>query len=254
MNRIHATALVSGRARLGEGNQVGPFVVIEEGVTLGRNNSLGAHCLIKEGVRIGDGNVIHEHGVIGTASCEDLEGRSGSVSMGDHNVLREGVRVEGGSGLGSQTSIGNRNYLMAYAQVGRDCRLADRIVVANNVVLGEQVQVESQVFISGGVAVGPCNRLGWLAIIGGNSKVTKGVLPFCISDGVPARVRGLNLVGLKRADFQTSEIQQLKQALRALLRSPSPLREALDELTGINSPHVRHLVEFVRLCKERIHR
>ena len=203
MNRIHATALVSGRALLGDGNQIGPFVVIEEGVTLGRNNFLGAHCLIKKGVRIGDGNVIHEHGVISTVSCEDMEGRTGSVSMGDYNVLREGVWVERGSGPGSETFIGNCNYLMAYAQVSRDCRLADRIVIANNVVLGEQVQIENQVFISGGVTVERCNYVGRLAMIGGNSKVTKGVLPFCISDGVPARVRGLNLVGLKGLTFRT---------------------------------------------------
>ena len=253
MNQIHPTALVSESAQLDGDNKIGPFVVIEEDVILGKSNCLGAHSLIKKGVRIGDGNIIHEHGLIGVISYDCLREKMVSVSIGSHNVLREGVWIEGGSGSGVETFIGDHNYLMAYAQVGRNCRLADNIVIANNVVLAEQVQVESQVFISGGVVVGEHNYLGRLAMLGGNSKITKNVLPFCITDGVPARVRGLNLVGLRRADFKSLERQQLKQAYRVLLRSELPLPEATERLGRIQSPHVRYLSEFIKSCKGEFH-
>jgi acyl-[acyl carrier protein]--UDP-N-acetylglucosamine O-acyltransferase len=39
VNNIHPTALVSGKAQLGAGNEIGAFVVIEDDVVMGDNNS-----------------------------------------------------------------------------------------------------------------------------------------------------------------------------------------------------------------------
>ena len=120
--------------------------------------------------------------------------------------------------------------------------------------LAGEVEVESQVFISGGVMVHQFTRVGRLAMIGGNSKIIQDVLPFFTTDGVPAVVRGLNLVGLKRAGFHARDISKLKEAYRILLRFHLPLRTAIEELKGIDSPHVAYLAEFVANCTRGFHR
>ncbi|HKY06144.1 MAG TPA: acyl-ACP--UDP-N-acetylglucosamine O-acyltransferase, partial [Blastocatellia bacterium] len=105
---------------------------------------------------------------------------------------------------------------------------------------------EDRVFISGGVVVHQFCRIGRLAMIGGNSKIVQDCLPFVTTDGVPGRASGLNLVGLKRAGFKSSDLQNLKQAYRTLLRSGLPLEAALSSLESLADPLVSHLVDFVR--------
>lgn len=254
-NKIHPSAVISPGAQVGERNQIGPFVVIENNVIIGDGNRLSAHCVLKSGSRIGNGNEIHEHAVIG-GTPQDLKFNevTSYAVIGNQNVLREGVTVHRGSRENSRTVIGNDNFLMAYAHVAHDCTLADKIVIANNVALAGEVEVESQVFISGGVVVHQFTRLGRLAMIGGNSKITQDVLPFFITDGVPGQVRGLNMVGLTRAGFQPAEIGDLKHAYRILLRSRLLLQAAIEELKRIDSPHVTHLREFAASSKRGFHR
>src|SRR5207237_1062806 len=81
-------------------------------------------------------------------------------------------------------------------------------------------------FLSGGVVVHQFCRVGRLAMVGGNSKVVQDCLPFVIADGVPARARGLNLVGLRRAGVPASSIRALKEACRLLMRGGLPLADA----------------------------
>ena len=89
---------------------------------------------------------------------------------------------------------------------------------------------------------------------GGNSKITQDVLPYSLVDGVPARLRGLNLVGLRRGGFSSGEISELKKALRILIGSGDPLAQRLSEMEGIASPHVSHLVAFIQNSKRSFHR
>ena len=107
---------------------------------------------------------------------------------------------------------------MACAHVAHNCRLGDHVILANNVALAGHVEIDDQAFISGGVLVHQFCRIGRLAMIGGNSKIVQNCLPFAITDGVPGRACGLNIVGLRRAGFKSSEIQKLKEAYRVLLR------------------------------------
>jgi UDP-N-acetylglucosamine acyltransferase len=135
---------------------------------------------------------------------------------------------------------------MAGAHVAHDCRLADKIIIANNVALAGHVEIEDGAFLSGGVVIHQFCRIGKLAMIGGNSKIVQDCLPFIITDGVPGRARGLNLVGLRRAGFGRADIQTLKHAYRILLRSGLPLEKAIDELSAFGGPAVEHLVDFVK--------
>jgi UDP-N-acetylglucosamine acyltransferase len=135
---------------------------------------------------------------------------------------------------------------MANAHVAHNCRLGDEVIIANNVALAGYVDIHDRVFISGGVVVHQFCRIGRLAMIGGNSKIVQDCLPFVITDGVPGRAHGLNIVGLRRAGLKSSELQSLKQAYRLLLRSGLSLDDALESISNLTDPLVSQMIDFIR--------
>ncbi|MBI2821107.1 MAG: acyl-ACP--UDP-N-acetylglucosamine O-acyltransferase [Acidobacteria bacterium] len=251
---IHPTAVVHPGARLGSGTDVGPCAVIEEDVIIGQNCRIGAHAVIKQGTRMGDGNAVFEGAVLG-GPPQDLKYSGGRsyLRIGNGNTFREGVTVHRGAVVEGETRIGNGNYLMAHAHAAHDCTLGDSIVIANNVALAGHIEIDSHAFISGGVVIHQFSRVGKHSMIGGNSKITQDVLPFFLVDGVPGRVRALNLVGLKREGFPDAEINNLKEASRILFQHGS-LEAKLAAMSAIDSDHVRHLVTFIRSSRRGFHR
>ncbi len=244
--RVHPTAIVHPTARLGEGVVIGPWVLIEEGVVIGDDTSVAARAVVKAGVSVGKGNRIHEGAILG-GTPQDLKfkGDVSRLRIGDGNIIREGVTVHRSTHAGGETVVGNENFLMAYAHVAHDCRLEDGVILANNVCLAGHVRVESHAFLSGGVVVHQFCQVGRYSMVGGNAKVEKDVLPYFLADGVPARTRALNLVGLRRHGFTAEDIRLLKQAYRILLGA-GKLEERLAELSALGSAHADYLVEFVR--------
>jgi UDP-N-acetylglucosamine acyltransferase len=86
-------------------------------------------------------------------------------------------------------------------------------------------------------------------MIGGKSKIVQDVLPFFITDGNPARLRGVNSVGLRRGGFAEDERRALKEAYRLLFRSTTPIQDSLRELDQVDDENVAHLVNFIRSSK-----
>ncbi len=247
---IHPTAIIEEGARLGLDVRVGPYAVIESHTTVGDRTEIRAHATIKRFTSLGDDNVVHEGAVIGGEPQDTrFTGAESFLRIGSRNQIREGVTIHRGTEAGSTTVVGSDCFIMAYAHVAHNCSLGDRVVLANNVALAGHIEIEDQVFISGGVVVHQFCRIGRLAMIGGNSKIVQDCLPFVTTDGVPGRASGLNLVGLKRAGFKSSEIQNLKQAYRTLLRSGLSLEEALSGLESATDPLVSHMVNFARASK-----
>lgn len=244
---IHPTAWIHPDSPLPAGARIGPFAVVEEKVSLGRDCRIAAHAVIKAWTCMGDGNQVFEHAVIGGAP-QDLkfQGEASRVVIGHRNVFREGVTVNRCTEAGGETRIGDDCYLMTGSHVAHECRLADRVILANCVALAGHVSIGERAFLSGGVVVHQFTRIGRVAMVGGNGKVTQDVPPFCLVDGVPARVRGLNLVGLRRAGFPAEEVRSLKEAIRILADRGLRLAERLDRLAQIDSPAVGHLGEFIR--------
>ena len=254
-NTIHPTAVVSGEAQLGVGNEIGPFAVIEDDVVIGDNNLICSHAVIKSGTRMGSGNSVHDHAAIGGVP-QDLKFKPQptTLEIGDGNMLREYVTIHRAGGAGTTTRLGNNNLLMTCSHVGHDCQLGDNIVVASSTALAGHVHIEDRAFVSGGVMIHQFTQVGCYAMIGGNSKITQDVLPFFITDGVPGVVRGLNLVGLKRAGFDSEDVKALKAAFRALFREQLSLAQALERLRASDNRHVGHLVEFISRSKRSFHR
>ena len=255
-NEIHPTAIVSPAAHLGRGNQIGPYAIIEQGVVLGDDNHIAAHAVIKTGTRIQNDNAVYEHVVLG-GFPQHLGFTDPAVEtwleIGNNNVFRESVTVNRAYHEGNSTILGDNNFLMFAAHVGHDCEIGSHVTIAPASGIGGHVLIADRVFVSGGVMVHQFVKIGQYAMIGGNSKITQDVLPYMITDGNPARVRGLNLVGLKRAGFKLDDIKLLKQAYRLLFSSGS-LEVGLNALKSLDHDLSAELCRFIQQSERGFHR
>ncbi|HLG18123.1 MAG TPA: acyl-ACP--UDP-N-acetylglucosamine O-acyltransferase [Blastocatellia bacterium] len=253
----HTTAIISEAARLGRGVTVGPYAVIEADTEIGEHTEIRAHAVIKRHTTLGQSNIVHEGAVLGGEPQDLAFAECASyVRIGSRNRIREGVTIHRGRQPGSTTVVGSDCFIMGNAHVAHDCILGDRVILANNVALAGHVTIEDQAFLSGGVVVHQFCRIGRLAMIGGNAKIVQDCLPFVVTDGVPGRARGLNLVGLRRAGYTGSDVGVLKQAYRTLLRSGLTLEDAIVQIVAdLRNPLIDHLVTFLKssqrgFCRE----
>jgi UDP-N-acetylglucosamine acyltransferase len=172
------------------------------------------------------------------------------VKIGDDNRIREYVTINRATGAGEATLIGNGNLLMAYVHVAHNCVLGDSVVISNAVSLAGHVQIESRAVIGGVLGIHQFVHIGRLAMVGGMSRIDRDVPPYMLVEGNPARVRSLNLVGLKRAGVTATEMGQLKKAFRTLYRSGHPPNQALEHLDLLaDNEHLQHLRRFLQLSQ-----
>ena len=227
-----------------------PTAIIENEVEIGPDCEIGAYAVIKRFTRIGARNRIFEHTVIG-GEPQDVKfrGEESYLEIGDDNLIREFCTFHRANGEGQTTRIGSRNFFMVGVHVAHNCVIGDDNIFANEVALAGHIQIEDHVFLSNNVGAHQFVRMGRHAMIGGKSKIVQDVLPFFITDGNPARVRGVNSTGLRRAGFSEEERRALKEAYKLLFRSTTPIQHALRELEQIDDEHVAHLVNFIRGSK-----
>lgn len=249
MRKIHPTAVVSKKAQLGKDVIVGPYAVIDDNVVIGDGTRVGPHCYITGNTTIGRENEIFNGAVIG-ARPQDLKykGEKTFLHIGDKNFIREFVTINPGTGEGNTTVVGNENLLMAYSHVAHDCQMGSHCVIANCGALAGHVIIEDHVLVSGLTAVHQFVRLGKLAIIGGCSKVVQDIPPFSTCDGHPARVYGLNRIGLRRNHFPLPVIKELDQAFNVIFNSGILIKKALEKLEKEKNPgeEVAYLINFIK--------
>lgn len=252
---IHPTAAIHPGAELHPTVQVGPYVVIGKEVKVGSETTIGAHVVLEGPTEIGARNQIFPGAAIGLEP-QDLKYNGGAsmVKIGDGNRIREYVTINRATHTGEATLIGNNNLLMAYAHVGHNCIIEDSVTIANGVALAGHIHIESRATISGVLGVHQFVHIGKLAMVGGMSRIARDVPPYMLVEGNPARVRSLNIVGLRRAGIAEIEEGQvyrsLKKAFRILYRSDLTLNRALEQLELIaDSEYVQHLLQFLRMSQ-----
>ncbi|QJA06689.1 acyl-ACP--UDP-N-acetylglucosamine O-acyltransferase [Thermosulfurimonas marina] len=249
MPKIHPTAIVDPSAEIEEGVEIGPYAVIGPQVYIGRGTRIGAHVVIEKNVRLGRNNLVNHHAILG-ADPQHLsyKGEKTWVEIGDENVIREFVTIHRGTALDQGlTRIGNRCLLMAYVHIAHDCFLGNEIIMANGATLGGHVRVGDRVVFGGLSAVHQFCRIGAYAFVSGMSGVDKDVPPFVKVFGIPAKIQGVNLVGLRRAGFEKEAIRRISQALGIFLDGPGRISEVIEELRDAfpGDPHVEEFVRFL---------
>ena len=229
--RIHPLAFVAPTANIGEGVQIGPFCVVEDHATIGAGCVLESHVVVKSGATLGANNHLFEGAVVGGVPQHiHLPESIGDVVVGSGNTIRENVTIHRAMERGHTTVIGDHCLLMCNSHVAHDCRLADHVILTNNVMLAGHVTVGARVFMAGGAGVHQFCRVGTLAMVGGLAHVSRDVPPFVTIDGQSGFVVGLNQVGLRRAGYDTKAIARLKEAYRVIYRSRLMWNDVLDEL------------------------
>jgi UDP-N-acetylglucosamine acyltransferase len=231
---------------------IGPNAVIGPDVTIGKRVQVGASVVIDGWTEIGDDTQIYPMASMGLAP-QDLKyrGERTKLTVGRKNIFREFVTINRGTlGGGGQTAIGDDNLFMAYVHVAHDCHVGSHTIFGPHATLGGHVQVEDFANISAGSAVHQFCRVGRHAFIGGYSVVTKDALPFGRTIGSrPARIFGVNTIGLSRRGFTPATIVQLRHAFRYLLLSKLNTTRALatiEQDASLSADEIRYLVDFIR--------
>lgn len=251
---IHPTAVIDSQAELDSDVEIGPYVVIDGPVKIKRGSRVMAHAYLTGWTEIGADNEIHPGAVLGDAPQDRAyQGQETYLKIGDRNIFREYAQVHRGTAPGSATVIGNDNFLMATSHVGHNCRIGDRVILANGALLGGYVEVGDHVFISGNCVVHQFVRIGDYALMRGLSGTSRDVPPYAIVDWQHT-VRGVNAVGLKRAGFDQKRIREIRNAFRILFRKGRNLSLAVKELkeSGRTNNDVSVLLEFINSSKRGV--
>jgi UDP-N-acetylglucosamine acyltransferase len=253
--QIHSTAIVSKKAKLSDDIIIGPYSVIGENATIGAGTKIGTHCLIDGYTTIGKGCEIFTGAVIGSRP-QDLKykGEKSCLEIGDNNIIREYCTFNPGTEDDGKTIVGSNNLFMAYSHIAHDCVVGNDCIIANNGTLAGYVTVEDRAVLGGLVAIHQFVRIGTLSIIGGCSKVVQDIVPYSTCDGHPAKVYGLNLVGLRRHKISKESIEQLNRAFRILFNSGLSIKHSLQKLEKEieKTEEISHLVDFIKKSKRGI--
>lgn len=223
-----------------------PTALIEPGAQLGAQCTIHAHAVITKHAVLGDGVVVHPFAVVGgDPQYLKFDPATPSwVRVGAGTVIREHCTLNRSIYADKATTVGARCFLMANAHVGHDCEVADDVVLANNVMLAGHVSVGSHTFVGGGAGIHQFVRLGDGVMVGGLARLTKDVAPFLLvaeRDEVP----GFNLVGLKRRGFPRETILEIKACYARVFSGGDPRPQAKDMLAvGVQSAEARRFLEF----------
>ncbi len=246
--QIHSTAIVDAGSEIGAGTTIGPYCVIGPDVVLGPGCWLQNHVTMAGPMRAGARNKFYAYCSIGQQT-QDLkyQGEPTYLEIGDENTFREFVTVNRSTSSDGKTRIGHGGNFLAYSHIGHDCTVGDRVVFSNNGTLAGHVQVGDNAVMGGLTAVHQFCRIGRFAITGGCSKIVQDVPPFMIADGNPAKIRGVNLVGLERKGFAPESVKLIKEAFRLIYRSKYNTRQAIEAIGKELPPseEVAQIVQFI---------
>ncbi len=219
---IHPTACVDPRARIGEGCRIGAFAVVEDGAVLGDGCVVMAHGIVHGHATLGDDCVVHPGAVIG-GDPQDLSWKEGGqrVVVGRRCVFREGVTIHRSKYPEGATRIGDDGLFMANSHVAHDCVIGNKVILANSALLAGHVEVGDRALLSGNTAVHQFTRIGKLAMLSGLSGAVQDIAPFLTVAGGRSVVRGVNLIGMKRAGYDEAQRRRVMNVYREWFAAPS---------------------------------
>jgi UDP-N-acetylglucosamine acyltransferase len=232
VTRIHPTAVIAPGAELGSDVEIGPYTMIGSQVSIGDRTRIGPQVVVDGVTRIGaDNSILGQANLGGPPQDFSYKGEPTELVVGDRNTIREFVTINRGTVKGGGiTRVGNDCLLMACCHVAHDCELGDRVIMANGVLLAGHVLVGKGANVSGACAAHHFVTIGPYAYVGGMTRINVDVPPYIVYEGHPARVRGVNAVGLRRAGYEEPMIEELWHAYRRLFRSGEPRRLCLEAL------------------------
>ena len=230
--KVHPNAFVDSNAEIHDGVTISSGAIVGPNVVVGSGTIIGANSVIDGKTKIGKDNKIFPNVFIGLEP-QDLkyQGAHTEVIIGNNNTFRECVTINKATYEGEKTIIGNNNLLMAYTHIGHNCELGNGIVLSNSVQVAGHVRVEDYAIIGGCLGIHQFVHIGFLAMIGGMTRVDRDVPPFCLAEGHPGRLRGLNRVGIKRSGLMGNkefDLKLLQSTWNLLFKSNDVISNSLE--------------------------
>ena len=256
---VHPNAFVDSSAELHDGVSIASGAIIGPNVVIDSGTQIGPNAVIEGKTKIGKNNKVFPNVFIGLEP-QDLKykGASTEVVIGDNNTFRECVTINKATDEGEKTIIGNNNLLMAYTHIGHNCELGNGIVLSNSVQVAGHVKVEDKAIIGGCLGIHQFVHVGYLAMIGGMTRVDRDVPPFCLAEGHPGRLRGLNRVGIKRSGLMGNkdfDLKLLQNTWNLLFKSKDvisiSLEIAMEEKLDLSSSKLCNFLKYSISSKRR---
>lgn len=261
MTKIHPSAVVEDGAQIAETAEIGPFCVVSSKAKIGENVRLLAHVTIMGDTTIGEGTVVFPGAVLGGGPQDHgNEFQEGArLVIGKRNVIRENVTMQCGTPKGQNpirgeepeklvTRVGDDGMFMVNCHIAHDCVVGNNVIMTNNAVIGGHTRVGDGAILGGNCAVHQFCRIGRKAMIGGMTGVTRDVIPFGMVTGDRGKLRGLNLVGLRRSGMDAETIKTITRAYMYLFKSnednfETRLTKAHDKYK--DNPLIMEMIEFI---------
>ena len=238
---IHATAVISPLARLGQNVSIGAYVVIEDLADIGNEVVIHAHCVIYAEAKIGAGSLLHSHCVVregcvlgarvtlqnhvtigsdgfGYAQQDDKTwykiAQTGNVVIEDDVEIGAGSTIDratmGATVIGRGAKLDNlvQVGLAGSSHIGQDVILAGQVGVAGHLTIGDGVIATAQTGVPSSVKAGQTisgspavSHREWLMTSGAFPK-----LPQAIKDLRALRARVAALEEAQASSFHSAEV------------------------------------------------
>ena len=231
---IHPSSIVGKSVKIGDSVRIGPFCYLNGNIAIGEGTILKSNVSITGNTTIGKNNIFYPFANIG-CDPQDLKysGEESFLKIGNSNTFRENVTISKGTKDGGMTtSIKDNNLFMTGVHIAHDCKISNNNIFVNQVTLGGHVNILDNVVIGGLSAVIQFVTIGSYSMIGGMSGIDKNVLPFSLAIGNRAKLRGLNLVGIRRNNFNKEEINKISSLHKSFINKKINL-STNDKVEGI---------------------
>ena len=256
MSTVHATAIVSKSASVADDATVGAYTIIGDDVVIGSGTRIDSHVVVNGPTVIGRDNHIYQFASVGDdPQDKKYAGEPTTLTIGDRNTIREFCTISRGTVQGDgETTMGDDNWIMAYVHIAHDCHIGSNTIFANNATLAGHVHIGDWVILAGFSVAHQFCRIGAHAFLGMYSGVSRDVPPYTMVFGTPGVPRGINSEGLKRRDFDTQQIRNIKEAYRTIYRKGLKLDAAIEQLEQrvSDQPELAILLESLRSSERGI--
>ena len=248
---IHPTAIVEEGAKLENDVYIGPYCIVGGNVSIGEGTKLISHVVIEGHTEIGKKNEIHQFSSIGVPPQDrSYKNEPTKTVIGDGNLFRENCTVHRATTKQDKvTKIGSNGYFMTGVHFAHDCNIGDNVTLANGTMCAGHVTIGDFVQMGGACGVTPFCSVGKGAFIGAASAIDKDVPHFCAAFGNRVKLKGVNIIGLKRRGYskdQISEVVDFYRMMEASALSPRAFinhAENIEEYAG--NSIVAEIIEFI---------
>jgi UDP-N-acetylglucosamine acyltransferase len=255
--RVHSTAIVREGARIGADVEIGPYCVIGPEVRLGDGCRLHSHVTVEGDTHVGSRCEIWPFASLGAIAQDrkiDRRSRGGVLRIGARNVFREHVTISPGTPAGGATVVGDDNMLLIGAHIGHDVTVGNQTVFTNSAMAAGHTSIDDRAVIGAMVGIHQFCRVGKLAMLGAGAMLPKDAPPFAMVHGDRARIRGVNVIGMRRAGYSGDDVAVVKRAFRALFWRAEVMHVRVEKTRAAFGEHplVAEILEFMRGTKRGV--